>query len=142
MAKVKHARVRAGAPPISRTLTFSFKHLDLNHSKFKMEHCTVQFYHSLLAALKDFSERMTDDFRDINYTKHRHIIVFEETTEPSGFGISGSDENDFWEQPWQFALEPECNVPPNSLWRVHGVIINDAFYLIWLDPQHRLYATV
>lgn len=138
MARVKYGRVRAGEPPISRTLTFSFKHLDLSHPKFKPEYCTLDFWNSFLCALKDLSDNTVEDFCDINHTEHRHLIVFEDTCEPAGFGIDSTD-NDLWMNPWQFALEPDSRTPPNSLWRVHGVIISDTFYVIWLDPDHCLY---
>jgi hypothetical protein len=115
MAKVRNGRVRPGVPPIGRTLTFSFKHLALNHHKFKPAHCTVQFWNSLLSALKYFSERTVEDFCDINDAEHRYFIDFQETSEPSGFGVGSADEDDLWQQPWQFALEPDCHIPPNSL---------------------------
>jgi hypothetical protein len=119
MAKVKNGRVRPDAPPL-RTLTFSFKHLDLTHRKFKSEDCTLQFWNSLLSALKYFSERTVEDFRDIDHSEHRHFIDFRETSEPSGFGIGATDDVDLWQQPWQFALEPDpcaAEVAVASAWR-------------------------
>jgi hypothetical protein len=65
--------------------------------------------------LKYFSERTVEDFCDINHAEHRHFIDFQETSEPSGFGVGSADEDDLWQQPWQFALEPDCHIPPNSL---------------------------
>ena len=50
----------------------------------------------------------------------------------TGLRASPVEEHDF--AAWQFALSS------NEHGRVHGFLIADTFYLVWLDPDHRLYA--
>ena len=47
------------------------------------------------------------------------------------FGIPGEDQ--LVEKPWQFALSA------NEHGRVHGFLIQNRFYIVWLDPEHELY---
>ena len=33
-----------------------------------------------------------------------------------------------------------CELPDaNQHGRVHGILIDEVFYVVWLDPEHRLY---
>ncbi|OWQ47286.1 hypothetical protein CDL60_12480 [Roseateles noduli] len=60
---------------------------------------------------------------------HRHH--WHETTEPQGFPrLSGE-----WDghEAWQFQLSA------NKHGRVHGILVDEVFYIVWLDPEHRLY---
>ncbi len=34
---------------------------------------------------------------------------------------------------WQFQIET------NKYGRIHGIFIDDVFFIVWLDPNHRLY---
>ena len=47
------------------------------------------------------------------------------------FGIRGWEEYD--EAAWQFSISA------NEHGRVHGFLIDNVFYVVWLDPEHRLY---
>lgn len=60
-----------------------------------------------------------------------HEIRFYETSEKKGFGHGEIYEG---ECAWQFSLTS------NEHGRVHGLLVQNIFYVIWLDPKHRLYA--
>ena len=60
---------------------------------------------------------------------HRHD--FAGTTEPSGFG--NLNEQLKAQEAWQFQLTS------NEHGRVHGMLVDDTFYVIWIDPDHELY---
>ncbi|MEM9541265.1 MAG: hypothetical protein AAGA60_17425 [Cyanobacteria bacterium P01_E01_bin.42] len=60
-----------------------------------------------------------------------HPIVWNQTTEPNGFGIP--NEEQIIDIPYQFSLSA------NEYGRVHGFFIGDIFYIVWLDPEHLLY---
>jgi hypothetical protein len=47
------------------------------------------------------------------------------------FGIKGWEEHD--EDAWQFSISA------NEYGRVHGFLYLGVFYIVWLDPEHRLY---
>jgi hypothetical protein len=131
-------RVHADAIPASPTVKFSFKHLDLTHPKFSLNNCCPEFWQALFVCLKLFSGWTVEQFTDQYNQEHRHTIHFPETSEPGGFNVD--PDNLGMEQCWQFAVNPECHATPDARWRVHGILAQDGtFYLIWLDPCHRLF---
>ena len=96
---------------------------------------------ALLREIKRHSGMTVERFCD-EMVSHRHQISWAETSETEGFpGIDPSEDEDLWtDSAWQFALseewkEPECN------WRVHGFLNQQVFYVVWLDPDHRLYGS-
>jgi hypothetical protein len=60
-----------------------------------------------------------------------HPIDWRETVRPDGFARLNEQLRDL--VPYQFS------VSANAHGRVHGLIIDDTFYVVWLDPDHRLY---
>lgn len=88
--------------------------------------------------MQRYSEFTVDQFTDQNNNEGRHIIRFEDTSEPDGFTCLDED-NLRLEDPWQIRLCPEIRNPPRSGWRVHGFLLDGVFYMIWLDTAHRLY---
>lgn len=117
----------------SSPVTFSFKHLDLgSNSKFHLQECDVAFLHSLLENLKQMSSWTVAELCDYENGKHSHHIHFDQTTEPDGFPalLDHQLEPEYF---WQFSLDPK------TFWRVHGFILDSTFFIVWLDPQHKLY---
>ncbi|MGI9069853.1 MAG: hypothetical protein ACR2JB_00635 [Bryobacteraceae bacterium] len=62
------------------------------------------------------------------------MIDFDRTLEKGGFiEAPGVDEDQLaYLEAWQF------EVCPGKQWRVHGFISEDTFYIVWLDPEHKL----
>ncbi len=79
-------------------------------------------------------------FTDQNYSEHRHIINFAETTGHQGFeGVPNVDADQLGaHEGWQFAVEGSESWNIHE-WRVHGILIDDTFFVVWLDPNHQLY---
>lgn len=128
-----------GAPSIGDLpLRFSFRHLDTAHPKFPLSCCHSDFFCCLFITLGKFSKWRVSDFTDQNNDEHRHIIAFAQTTEPDGFQtLQGIDKEQLgFQEGWQFGVHPEV---PYNQWRVHGILVDDTFYIIWLDPDHKLY---
>lgn len=97
--------------------------------------CPAEFSCELFARIKEYSSWTVEQFRDQNQNiEHRHTIYFPETSESKGF-TSVVDEQLALEECWQFSVKPT----PDCIWRVHGILQDDTFYIIWLDPCHRLY---
>jgi hypothetical protein len=120
-------------------LKFSFKHLDFENLKFRPSVCTLEYLLALLEALQRFSTWTVDQFMDINDKENRHSIYFPETSEPDGFeGIPPGDVEQFgYHDGWQFRIySPQ---QPWQQWRVHGILIDDTFFVVWLDERHLLY---
>jgi hypothetical protein len=121
-------------PDENRPLRFSFRHLDLSHAKFQIAQCSVGYFRVLMERIKEYSGWTVADFRDQNNNEHRHVIDFLETSEPNGFTDAGIDEDQLaYNESWQFQLMQTEN------WRVHGILVDDTLYVIWLDPDHNLY---
>ncbi len=101
-----------------------------------MADCSREFFCGFFEKLRLYSSDSVDEFLDQNNKEHRHVIDFEATSEKDGFmGAPGVDEDQLsYAQAGQFA------VAVRTEWRVHGFVIEDTFYGVWLDPMHRLSA--
>jgi hypothetical protein len=121
-----------------KPLRFSFKHLDTANPKFNPSECSTEYFCKLLATLQCFSTWTVDQFIDQTNKEHRHIIDFGTTSEPDGFqNVPGLDRDQIgYVDGWQFSVYPDV---PWSDWRAHGILIDDTFYIVWLDPEHRLF---
>jgi hypothetical protein len=119
-------------PPATETLKFSFRHLDTETEKFLITHCSEEFLRQLVHTIKEFSSWTVEQFCDANNRERRHVIWFTDTTEPDGFPNMDREQLAYHES-WQFQLTRERD------WRVHGILIDDTFYIVWLDPNHSLY---
>ncbi|NMG11911.1 hypothetical protein DP117_35700 [Brasilonema sp. UFV-L1] len=60
-----------------------------------------------------------------------HPIDWIDTTE-SCFGFPGEEQ--LVDTPYQFSISS------NKHGRVHGFFIEEVFYIVWLDPNHKLYS--
>ena len=121
----------------TNTLEFSFKRLDTEYEKFKIGACSAEYFCSLIVAIQKYFSYSIDRFRDQNKQQDRHTIYFGETSESEGF-IS-LDENLRLEEAWQFKTCPDEVKNPECSWRASGILNGNTFYLIWLDPEHKLY---
>lgn len=115
-------------------LRFSFRLLQSTH-KFGHEHVTEasSYLHHLLLRLQSLSSLRVKEFRtgkDKSLRLHRH--QWGATTEKRGFRDLPAE----WDghEAWQFQLTA------NKHGRIHGLLVDEVFYVIWLDPEHRLYA--
>lgn len=125
-------------PTGERPLRFSFSHLDMAKEKFHWSKCSAEYFTKLLEILRRYSMWRVDQFTDQNNDDHRHVIDFADTSEPRGFlHIAEDDLDQFgYYQIWEIGVNPAI---PHSIWRAHGVLIEDTFYLVWLDPDHALF---
>lgn len=115
----------------SRLLEFSFKYLDVTNQKFSLERCSPEFLKALLESIQVHSNAPVSTFVEQNNKENRHMNDWPLTTEPDGFSTLDPDQlayNDVW----QFAPIPK------QRWRVHGLLIENVFYVVWLDPDHLL----
>jgi hypothetical protein len=125
-------------PPGELPLKFSFKHLDLESAKFHVSKCSTDYLYKLFAILRKFSTWRVEEFTDENNDEHRHWIHFPDTSEQLGFqNIPNVDSDQFgYESGYQFGVYPEVAW---NRYRAHGILIDDTFFLVWLDPDHLLF---
>jgi hypothetical protein len=119
-------------------LRFSFKHLDFTNPKFLPSNCSTDYFLRLFQMLHRYSNLTVGDFIEQNNFERRHIIDFAKTTELDGFQrVPGIDAEQLgFHDGWQFGVNPSEEW---NLWRAHGILINDVFYVIWLDHEHKLF---
>ena len=92
----------------------------------------------LIDALRHFSAKSTNEFVYEPYP-HRHKINFDETSEKNGFTNVDLDQLGYHET-WQFCLHEHLEDPrQQKQWRVHGILIDNVFHVVWLDPDHLLF---
>jgi hypothetical protein len=82
-----------------------------------------------LCDLSTWTVRRFTGAQDKSLRNHQH--EWERTSRKDGF--SHLNEHYSAYPGWQFCLSA------NKYGRVHGIIIDDTFYVIWLDQQHNLY---
>jgi hypothetical protein len=117
--------------PAEQRMTFSFRRFT-STQKFTHQKCkdSTAYLNQLLERMKAVSGMETGPFRASGGSALRsHQIKFEETSERNGFGFAIPEGC----SPWQFSLSS------NEYGRVHGYIIRNVFYVVWLDPEHALY---
>jgi len=121
------------APPPPRTLAFSFKYLDrTTNAKFLLEHAEDGYLETLVDRLREISKLTEHNCRTTHCRVLRsHPIDFAKTSEPGGFSQVPHQLREG--VPFQFALTS------NKHGRVHGLLTSDVFYVVWLDPAHKLY---
>ena len=116
-------------PPV---ICFSFKLIDFySNPKFVLKRCADGYLEKLLERLRSVCYEPLGRFRStVNRQLRNHRITWEETSEPDGFRLN---EQLRAEEPWQF------EITANEHGRVHGILIDNVFFVVWLDPDHLLY---
>jgi len=144
MTKKKNKKVKTRSTPKSSDIVekkreneeviFSFKYLDLfSNPKFGVAGCGESYLEKILLRLKDVSSIRYDDFVSSRSSSLRaHEITWSDTTEPNGFTCL----NAYLREQTAFQFE----ISANEYGRVHGFLLDQIFYIVWLDPHHRLYS--
>ncbi len=113
-----------------RCINFSFRFLNVNHPKFKINDKQRKYFCSLLNKLRQYCTLTAIKLKNCRHkTVKCKPIKWQQTTE-KGFGIS--HENEIVSQPY------ELNCTANKYGRIHGFFIDDTFNIVWLDPDHNL----
>lgn len=112
-------------------LRFSFKYLHLGN-KFNIEDCNYEYFYNFIIRLKAISCIKVNEFIHNRSDALRcHTHKWENTTEPNGFNNLPLHLQDY--PGWQFSLSAA------KYGRIHGILINETFYIIWFDPKHKLW---
>ena len=117
-----------------RLIRFSFQYLDTTHPSFDVGTRGGDYLRRLLARFRELSAlRLREFYSSRSSTLRIHSIDFtDHRVGVAGFGIPGRPDADY--SAWQFALSA------NEHGRVHGFVVDDTFFVRWLDPEHNLYA--
>lgn len=112
-----------------KCICFSFKSLDKNE------------YFNLDATCPNWASDLFDTMQIVSGIRRSEIIAGKYSGKQSPLRIHPHDD-----------ANPPCPVPPNidlselyqirislSKGGIHGIFIDNVFYVVWLDPQHNLY---
>jgi len=112
---------------------FSFKYMELEHQKFDLPNTAIKdsYLGTLFNRLKSISTMKFNEFRQAGDVLRSHKISWERTSEPSGYSHLSPQIQEC--EPWQFSLAS------NRLGRIHGFLLSEIFYVVWIDHEHRLY---
>lgn len=125
--KIKATKIE----PDQRMIRFSFKYTDFSKDKFKFDHCGGGYLTKLISRFKDLSSWCVGDFcANRSDALRAHPIKWNKTTEKNGFSLPEHLKDS---TPFQFQISR------NEHGRVHGFIIGNTFFIVWLDPDHKLY---
>ena len=127
-------------------LIFSFEYLDLNNSKYSMDNIgdnrtTIQFYKELHKKMHEYSQ--TENFRKMisengRYRDRNHIHKIDWTDNKIHENCFTSLPKNLMQQVkdecWQLGIN-------STTFRIHGFFIENVFYVVWLDPLHKLYSS-
>jgi hypothetical protein len=112
-------------------ISFSFKYYQDSHNKFSCNEQAATYWLTLIDRLKALSSLSNQELLvNRSNTLRCHPIKWEDTSENS-FGLP--NEEQLVDTPYQFSISA------NEHGRVHGFLIDEVFYIVWLDPDHRLY---
>ncbi len=116
----------------SQGISFSFKYYRDAHNKFSCNNKAAKYWLTLLDRLRTLSALSAKELMVNRGNALRcHPIKWEDTSE-NGFGLP--NEEQLADTPCQFSLSS------NKHGRVHGFLIDEIFYIVWLDPDHVLYS--
>jgi hypothetical protein len=118
--------------PADAQIRFSFMYFDANDHEVCPAVFRDGYTRALMQRLRDLSSWTVREFtgrQDKSMRNHQHDWT--RTARPAGFSHLNEQLRDY--PGWQFCLTA------NERGRVHGIIIDDTFHVIWLDQNHRLY---
>lgn len=126
-------RVHADRKLADDLLRFSFRHF-MATEKFCYPPIDEKpnYLGTLMERLRDVSGMRVSEFRSAKHKAiraHRH--EWPDTSEPDGYAHLNEQLKQC--EPWQFCLSA------NEYGRVHGILIDEVFYVVWLDHCHALY---
>jgi hypothetical protein len=119
------------AAVVNPGLRFSFRLFDANDPELCPATFADGYVQALMDRMKSLSTWTVNEFV-AGGTKglRNHPIYWDGTARPDGFSLPEQYEA---YTPFQFS------VSANERGRVHGLLIDDTFHVIWLDQDHRLY---
>jgi hypothetical protein len=111
-------------------IRFCFKHFKPQKSNFRLNDCEVGFFQNMLGTLKEVSRlRASELLGSHSDALKTHIIDWNDTSEPEGFGLHEQLGD---ERALQISLGENSG-------RIHGFFVQNIYFIVWLDPEHNLY---
>ncbi|MCI0514024.1 hypothetical protein L0128_12485 [candidate division KSB1 bacterium] len=137
-AKIKPT-LKTAVPKISPTqptrlnenIIFSFKYLDFTNTKFQLPDAKPDYFPVLIKRFQSICNLTLNQFRvDCAASMHRHSINWKTAT-----------EKDFKNLPQQLqdGEDFQFSISKVKYGRIHGVLSDNIFFIVWFDPDHKLF---
>jgi hypothetical protein len=110
-------------------LNFSFKLLDLSHKDFNVSGCERDWFIQLFERKKNLCGMTFDEIQRGGKTTRCHPISWKETSVPEGFNIPELSPD---------ILSFQLSISQTK-GRIFGFVIDNVFYVVWFDPEHKVY---
>lgn len=115
-------------------LNFSFKLFDRECDKYNCGGTRNEWFIGLLEKMKNISDLELVDFLDSRRQKNMYIHTNDFSKEEHHCNYSQELKEQLKENPFfQIGLTKASG-------RIHGFLIENTFFILWLDPHHQLHA--
>lgn len=117
----------------SDLVKFSFKYMAVDHEIFGLRNRDEAYFMSCIYRLKHISSFNCSELKYPTVKALRNHFIRWEDTSQKCFGLP--NEEQLVDRPFQFGISA------NEHGRVIGFFIDSTFYVVWLDAEHRVYAS-
>lgn len=113
-------------------LKFSFDHFSAADAELCPANFADGYVQALMDRLKNLSTWKVSEFlTPKGQAVRNHILTWARTSRPDGFTHLNKKFQSY--PAYQFQISA------NDRGRVHGLLIDDTFHVVWLDQDHKLY---
>lgn len=110
-------------------ITFSLKHLALEDKTFRIPEEKKYLKH-FLEKLNFISKQTKLTISHHSQSLHYHPIHWDKTSKPNGFH--------FLDEQLQDCIAYQFSISTGTFGRIHGFFIDTIFFIVWIDPDHKL----
>ena len=111
-------------------ILFSFRHVDFGNKEFQMPENKPEYFNEVVNRFQEVCKLTLNQFRvECSKSLRCHAINWRTATE-RGFNnipLELKEAEDF-----QFSISKV------KYGRIHGVLLDNIFYIVWFDPYHKL----
>jgi hypothetical protein len=115
-----------------REVIFSWRFFDRSHKYFNMGNTDSPWFISLLDCLQDVSRLTVEEFRQQSERRGLRVHPHDWRRASAKFNLPEESFEQYKENCLQFSISKANG-------RVHGILIDNVFYIVWLDPLYNLY---
>lgn len=117
---------------LEREMKFSFKYSAIDHKKFSISNKKAKYFKKVIERLKNISSWTFTELKgDKGKTLRFNYLDFSTSSEKSGFSHLNIQHETC--KPYEFSISS------NEHGRVHGFVNENTFYIVWFDPDHKLF---
>jgi hypothetical protein len=111
-------------------ILFSFRYLDFSNKKFQFPENKPDYFINLIHRLQETCKITLEDFRITSAKSfHSHAICWITATENQFKNLPKQLQDG---EDWQFSITKV------KYGRIHGVLLDNIFFIVWFDPYHKL----